>query len=108
MRSTLDNKAAYSVQRPRERTHRDDRDLLCVFGRKFRRGPWEKFIAGQIDLFCCSSNQCEQPIFLNRLAELSFRMSELAAITRDESLANLFAFVATELQATTSSSARVV
>jgi hypothetical protein len=63
-----------------------------------RRAPWEQFIAGHIDLYNQEACASHKPVFLTTSAEVSFRLSALAAITKDESLANLFAFVAAELQ----------
>lgn len=82
----------------KERVSREDRDIICVMGRKVRRAPWEKLIAGHIDLYNQSPCSYRNPIFINKISEASFRLSALAEITKDESLANLFAFVADELQ----------
>lgn len=86
------------IRRRKERVHREDRDLISVMGRKVRRAAWEQFIAGHIDLYDQPACASRKPIFLAASAELSFHLSEWASITKDESLANLFAFVAAELQ----------
>jgi len=86
------------IRRRKERVHREDRDLISVMGRKVRRAPWEKFIAGHIDVYDQPPCASRKPVFLSESAEVSFHLSELAAITKDESLANLFAYVAAELQ----------
>lgn len=85
-------------RRRKERVHREDRDLISVMGRQVRRAPWERFVAGQIDLYDQPACANRNPIFLTPIAELSFHLSSLAEITKDESLANLFSFVASELQ----------
>ena len=86
------------IRRRKERVHREDRDLISVMGRKVRRAPWEDFISGHIDLYDQPACASRKPVFLAASAELSFHLSELAAITKDESLGNLFAFAASELQ----------
>ena len=67
-------------------------------GRKVRRAAWDGFVAGHIDLYEQPDSSHRNPIFINKVSEASFRLSALAEITKDESLANLFAFVADELQ----------
>ena len=86
------------IRRRKERVHREDRDLISVMGRKVRRAAWEHFISGHVDLYDQPACASRKPVFLTSRAEASFHLSELAAITKDESLGNLFAFVATELQ----------
>jgi len=86
------------IRRRKERVHREDRDLISVMGRKVRRAAWDHFISGHIDLYDQPACASRKPVFLTSRAEASFHLSELAAITKDESLGNLFAFVAAELQ----------
>lgn len=81
-----------------ERVSREDQDLLRVMGRKVQRVAWEQFMSGHIGFYNEPACSYRNPIFLTPVAEASFHLSALAKVTKDESLANLFAFAAAELQ----------
>jgi len=94
----MGNEADKIIPIRKERVSREDRDIIFVMGRKVRRVAWDGFVAGHIDPYDQPDSSHRNPIFINKVSKASFRLSALAEITKDESLANLFAFVADELQ----------
>lgn len=71
-------------------------DFVNILGRRVNRPVWEQFKKGEIDLLG-DPDLGSARSFTDRTAELSYKLSALAPVVVDDTLLNLFSYVADEM-----------
>jgi len=71
-------------------------ELISVLGRPVNKPVWEAFKRGQIELIG-RPNLNNMPRFTNPVARLAYKLRQVVAVVKDDSLTNLLSFVADEL-----------